>query len=397
VEIVSRVSALQPLKNTMKITKIETLCLSRLHELERQWKTSTSRSIKADCAIVVIHTDDEHQGIGEACAYGVPSLIREQMEWFNHELIGCDPEDPAIAPHPNGLSRTHDAAVSGLDSALWDLRGKASGKTVSEMLTETPLEKVRLYASSGCRYDWRERPEQLIDEALEYIEEGFTAFKFRIGTHWAWDGVTPDRFLQIIEKLVSEVAGRMELILEGNMRLSEADALVIAKEIDRLGFTWFEEPIPAVEIDGYARINASVSMPVSGGEGFTTVELFQPYLEKKAYSIVQPDAGLCGISEGLRIGQAAHRYGIDLVPHNWHNGLMTMANAHLVAALPNPRFCELCMIQGPLQWEILEQKPVIRDGYLELPDRPGLGVDLAEDLEDRFPYIEGSYAVVVQR
>ncbi|MDP6112368.1 MAG: mandelate racemase/muconate lactonizing enzyme family protein [Planctomycetota bacterium] len=381
----------------MKITSIETLCLSRPHEPENQWITSTARSVKADCAIVVIHTDGDHHGIGEACAYGVPPLIREQMEWFSHELVGCDPEDPAIVPHPNGSNRTYDAAVGGVDSALWDLRGKASGKTVSQLLAEKPLERVRLYASSGCRYDWRERPEQLIDEALEYIADGFTAFKFRIGTHWDWDGVTPDRFLQLIEKLVAEVDGRMELILEGNMRLSEADALVIAAEIDRLGFIWFEEPIPASEIDGYARLNASVNMPISGGEGSTTLERFQPYLEKKAYSVVQPDAGLCGISECLRIGRTAHRWGVDLVPHNWHNGLMTMANAHLVAALPNPRFCELCMIQGPLQWEILKEKPVIRDGYLELPDRPGLGVELADDLEDRFPYIEGSYAVTDQR
>ena len=86
-----------------------------------------------------------------------------------------------------------------------------------------------------------------------------------------------------------------------------------------------------------------------------------------------------------------------MCPHNWHNGLMLMANAHLVAALPEPKVLEQCMIQGPLQWEILREKPVIQDGYLELPDTPGLGVDIADDLEERFPYIEGSYGVRVER
>jgi len=99
----------------------------------------------------------------------------------------------------------------------------------------------------------------------------------------------------------------------------------------------------------------------------------------------------------MRIGQAAYRHDIDLIPHSWHNGLMAMANAHLVAALPNPRFVELCMIQGPLQWAILAEKPTIKDGWLVLPDQPGLGVELAKDLEERFPYIEGHYAVQVTR
>ena len=382
----------------MKITKLETLCLSRLHEPERQWFTAAIRTIKADCAIVVIHTDEGKQGIGEACAYGVPSMIREAVSRLSPLLIGRDPADPSIVPHPNGLSRAYDCAVGGIDSALWDIRGKVVGKRVCELLSERPLDRVRLYASSGCRYDWRVHPQQLIEEALEYMEEGFTAFKFRTGTEWSWDGVTVDRFLGLVRELAQAVNGRMELMAEGNARLTEEQALAIGKELDRIGgFTWFEEPIPHQDIDGYARLNAAIETPISGGESLTTLEQFLPYLEKRAYSITQQDVGLCGITEGMRIAEMSHHYGADTVPHNWHNGLMTMANAHLVAALPNPRILELCMIQGPLQWEILEQKPVIKDGYLELPRVPGLGVKLADDLGERFPYIEGDYKIQVER
>jgi len=381
----------------MKITKVETLLLSRMHELSRQWVTSRFRVIKADCPIVVIHTDEGLTGIGEACAYGVPRLISEWVDWLSSELIGKNPLDPTIAPHPNGRTWAHDCAVAGIDCALWDLKGQAAGKRVSELLTAKPLDKVRLYASSGCRYDWRDKPTQLIEEALDYIDQGFTAMKFRIGTEWAWDGVTADRFLGLVRELAQTVNGRMELMLDGNQRLTEEQALQIAKEIDRLGFTWFEEPISQTDVDGYARINAAVDMPITGGEQWTTVEQFRPYLEKKAYAIVQPDAGWCGITELMRIAEMAHRYNVDVCPHSWHNGLMCIENAHVVAALPNPHMLELCMIQGPLQWEIFAKKPTIRNGWLELPQRPGLGVQLAEGLQDRFPYMEGDYMIQVTR
>ena len=99
----------------------------------------------------------------------------------------------------------------------------------------------------------------------------------------------------------------------------------------------------------------------------------------------------------MRIAEMAQRYGIDVCPHSWHNGLMAVAHGQYVAALANPRVVELCMIQGPLQWEILSKPSAIRDGFLKLPKRPGLGVSLASDIAERFPYVEGSYALDVVR
>lgn len=381
----------------MKITRVETLCLSRIHEPERQWFVGRTRVIKADCAIVIIHTDEGLQGIGEASAYGWPLVIRGWVDWLAKEMVGKDPLDPAIVPHPHGVSRAADCAAAGMDCALWDLRGKIAGRPTRELLTKQPLNKVRLYASAGCSYDWQRRPEQLIEEALGYIAQGYTAMKFRTGTDWDWNGVTVDRFLGLVRELSQAVDGRMELMLDDG-RFTEEQALAVAKELDRLCFAWFEEPISPDQIAGYARIAAAVDMPISGGERLTTVQQFRPYVEHKAYDIVQPDAGLCGITEAMKIGMMAHNhYGLITCPHSWHNGLMAMANAQVVASLPCPKVLELCMIQGPLQWEILAQKPIIEKGWLVLPDKPGLGVELAPDLEDRFPYIEGHYAIEVTR
>jgi len=382
----------------MKITKIETICLSRPHEPERQWFTGSYRTIKADCAIVAVYTDEDIKGIGEACAYGYPPSIKDWVNWLSSEMIGKDPLDPDIVPHTNGKSWAYDTAVAGIDCALWDLKGKIAGKKVCQLLTDKPLDKVRLYASSGCRYNWRKNPEQLIEEAIEYINDGYTAMKFRIGTDWSWDGVTVDRFLGLVRELVQAVAGRMELMLDANCRFIEDQAMEVAKELDRLNFAWFEEPIPGSQIDGYAKICASVEMPISGGEVLTTSEQFRPHLDKKAYDIVQQDVGICGITEGMRIAKMAYnKYGVKTCPHNWHNGLMTMANAHFVSALPIPKVLELCMIQGPLQWDIIADKPKIENGWLIIPDKPGLGVELSENLEERFPYIEGNYGIQVEQ
>lgn len=381
----------------MRITELETLCLSRMHEPERQWVTSQYRTVKADCAIVQVRTDEGLVGIGEASAYGWPARIAEWVDWLAPSLIGKDALDPAAAPHPNGRDRGHDTAVAGIDCALWDLRGQAEGKRVSELLADSPAASVPMYASSGCRYDWRDRPEQLIEEALGYVEAGFPVMKFRIGTQWDWDGVTVNRFLGLVRELHQEVAGRMALALDGNCRLTMDEAMPIAKELDRLGFAWLEEPIPWLDIDGYAALAAAVDMPVTGGESFTTLEQFRPYIEKHAYDIVQPDAGICGLTELIRIAEMAEHHCLKLYPHSWHNGLMAMVHAQAIAALPNLEILEVCQIQGPLQWEIAAEPPVMEGGHLHLPDRPGLGMELAENLAERFPYVEGHYAVTVER
>jgi L-alanine-DL-glutamate epimerase-like enolase superfamily enzyme len=383
------------------------MLLSRLHQMHEQWFSSTWRVVKADCPIVVIETDAGITGIGEACAYGGPEQIRDWVAFFGEGLAGADPLHLGIAPAPHYRNSAHDCAVAGIDCALWDIRARHAGTTVAQLLVDlqlTPrtapaLDAVWLYASSGVRYDWGADPRQLIEETLGYIAQGYTAEKIRIGTHWPWHGVTVDRFIGLLRELTQAVRAtgkRFDLALDCNQRLTEAQALLVAAELDRLGFAWLEEPIPQTDIAGYARIAAAAELPITGGEQFTTLAQFKPYLDARAYDIVQPDMGWSGITEGLKIASYAHRRGIKTVPHGWHNGLMVTANAHFVAALPEPMFNEHCMVQGPLQWAILNEAPDIRDGMLRLAG-PGYGVTLAPDLETRFPYFTGTWNLAVQR
>ncbi len=129
----------------------------------------------------------------------------------------------------------------------------------------------------------------------------------------------------------------------------------------------------------------------------TTIEQFRPWIESGCFDIVQPDAGVCGLSEVMRIGRIAADAGLSLIPHSWHNGPMLMANAHAVAALPNAPMVEECMVQGPLRWGIVPGGSPVKDGTVSVLRSPGLGVDLIEDLEEQYPYVEGHYSVEVYR
>ena len=193
----------------MKITDIRTLSLSRPHEPELQWYSATFHVPKADCSICIIETDEGLQGIAEPCAYGVPPAIAARIEELKPSLIGRDPRDEDLTPH-NEAERANDIANAGLNCALWDLRGKIAGKPTADLLCasgQKPLRRLRLYASSGVRYDWDDHPESVVEEAIGYAEEGFTAYKMRLGTHWAWSAVTVDRFLKIARQVHEAVGG----------------------------------------------------------------------------------------------------------------------------------------------------------------------------------------------
>lgn len=387
----------------MRITNVRTVCGTRLHTREDQWVTDRYRSIKADVAIVIIETEGGLRGLGEACSYGNPLQIADWVEWYAMSLVGADVEDPGIVPHPNGtalehaVSSAHDFAVAGLDCAIWDLRAKIAGLPVSRLLDSHADEAVSVYASGGVRYDWRSDPTALVADVADYVAQGYSTVKFRLGTNWGWDNVTPPRFLHLVDQVRAAVGEGVGFAVDGNSRLTREDAMILAAGLHDRGALWFEEPLPKDDLDGYAALNRSIGLKITGGESFTTAEQFRPWIEKQAFDVVQPDAGVCGITEMVKIGKLASREGIDVIPHSWHNGLMAMANAHVVAALPNASMVEESMVQGPLKWGVVEGGSRVHGGRIVIGDDTGLGVEVIPDLEERFPYVEGHYSVEVYR
>lgn len=386
------------------ITNLRTVCATRLHERADQWFTDRFRSIKADVAVVVVETDEGVTGVGEACSYGNPLQIADWVDWYRGLVVGAELDDLGVVPRPTGTAlqhatgSAHDFAVAGIDCALWDARARAAGLPLARLLNPaTGDEPVEVYASGGVRYDWRDNPESLIADVLGYADAGYRTAKVRLGTAWHWDQVTPKRFLALFDEVASAVRGRITLAVDANSRLDRGQARELAEGLAERGAAWLEEPLRKDDIDGYAELNAAVELKISGGESFTTVEQFRPWIDRGCFDIVQPDAGVCGISEVVRIGTLAGRAGLELIPHSWHNGLMLMANAHAVAALPNASRVEECMVQGPLRWDMIEGGTRVKDGQVSLLESPGLGVEVIDDLEHEYPYVEGHYAVEVFR
>lgn len=381
----------------MRITDVETVLLSHPVPDEHRWRLGGTdgpgqQGVKVDLALVRVHTADGLVGAGEPTPYAGARTLRDAVDRIEPHLVGEDPFDvDCLAPASREayMSGHERYAMAGVDQACWDLMGKATGQPVSKLLGGQHAERVPVYASGGIDWRFLEDPDLLVDEAEGYLEEGFTAFKFRVG---------PDeRFVPAVEALVEAVGDEMDLIVEGNARFdSPAEAAAQMGRFREVGLDphWFEEPIDTTDRAGYRDLRARLpDVRISGGESKESASEFKPWVDDRAYDIVQPDCNVLGITEGKRVADLARVEGLPCVPHNWHNAVNAAANLHLAAALPNREVLEL---QRTWHWscpafreDVVEEPLEFDDGHLVVPDSPGLGVELDEDALERYPYEPG--------
>jgi L-alanine-DL-glutamate epimerase-like enolase superfamily enzyme len=191
------------------------------------------------------------------------------------------------------------------------------------------------------------------------------------------------------------VGSGFDLMQEANMRLSLEQCLELAPVLEDLKFHWFEEPIGTGRpnsLEGYLKVRAACPhVMVSGGESRTNRFEFKEWIDRDAYDIVQPDCNVTGLTEAWHIARLANLRQKYCCPHNWHGGLTTMANAALVAAIPNRHMLELNQTYNPFKEEIFKDPLVVRKGYMDLHNKPGFGMELKPGIADKFPYIPGRY------
>ena len=385
-------------RENIRITDVRVTLLSYELPPDKQWMTADILVWKTDAVLVEVLTDKGITGIGESSPYGGPERIKQFIESFvRPALLGRNPFDVEHLAGAWAGPRVHQIPWAGVDAALWDIIGKAKGRSVWNLLAAgtAPDPHLRIYASGGVEYAWYKRPEDLIEEAVRHKENGYTAFKFRIGTDWKRAGMTAARFIPWLEKLRAAVGPAMDLMLEGNMRLTLEEALDLCPVLEQFRFLWFEEPVPQRAegaVERHIQINRALPrVMVSGGEQLATRSEFKEWIDRDAYDIVQPDANTTGLTEAWHIARMAHLKGKPCCPHNWHGGLTTMDNAALVAAIPNRLVLELNQTFNPLKEEVFKEPLVVRKGYMDLPDKPGFGVELAPDLPRKFPCLPGTY------
>lgn len=364
------------------------------------WRVNQYVVWKTDAALVEIFTDQGIIGFAEGSPYSNPAEIKRYTdEHITPFLIGKNPFDVDFltsgGPWKDYLPR---AAWAGVHNACWDIIGKAKGEPVYKLLATDcePQKKMEIYASGGVEHAWYENGEEaLIEEALRYKEQGYRALKFRNGTQWAHSQMTLAKYIPILRRLREAVGPDFKLMLEKHGWSFEEITEQVAPALEDLKFYWYEEPMNQWEegsLERHLKIKEVMpSVMISGGERFTNRFQIQPWIVEGGYDLIQTDCNFTGISENWHIARMAHLYGRLQCPHNWHGGLTTISNIHFIASAPNGHMCEINQTYNPFKEELFKDPLTVVDGYMELPDKPGFGVELIKDPAKKFPWVAGSY------
>ena len=386
-------------REDITISDIKVTPLSYTHDGEYLWRCGGLYVWKSDAALVEIFTNQGIVGIAEGSPYRGPDRLKEYTDAYITPLLtGRNVFDVDFLTNNQGHNALAEGAWAGVNNALWDIIGKAKGQPVYKLLShdENPSNRVKIYASGGVCHAWYDNGEQeLIEEALRYKEAGYDTFKFRNGTSWQYSGMTMDKYIPVLEHLREAVGPDFRLVLEKFPWDFETIINELCPALEALKFYWYEEPVEAnspAALERHLAINEAMpSVMVSGGESWWNRYQVEPFVANGAMNIVQVDANLSGITEGWHVGQVIDKHGQYYCPHNWVGGLTTVPNIHLVAGVPCGHMCELNQTYNPLKWEIFKDPYPISDGVLTIPDKPGYGVELIDDIAEKFPWNPGPY------
>jgi L-alanine-DL-glutamate epimerase-like enolase superfamily enzyme len=397
-----RVSPLDGVKReNIKITGVKLINLGYRLKPEEEWPDGGDNFIiwKTESVIAQVSTDAGLTGIGGSTRYAGPQAMQEYVDGVIRPiLLGKNPFD--VESLTGGIcGRGPRGAWAGVDTAVWDIIGKAKGVPLYKLLAvdTDPVTRLRVYASGG-EFTWRKNsrfpgPENLITEAVRHKSNGYTAFKFRPGGGFEKLGITIKDHIPYLRKMREAVGPDFDLIQEANTRWTVEQCLEIAPVIEELKFLWFEEPTRRI-IEDYLKIKPALpTVKISGGEGRSNRGELMEWVDRGAYDIVQPGCDDAGVTETWHMARMAHTRGKLFCPHSWQDNLVAVANAHVMAAVPNRFLLESNMTPNPLKEGLLKDGVAVKDGHFDVPEKPGLGVELLEGLEERYPPIPGPWNI----
>lgn len=334
---------------------------------------------------VRVETDDGAVGWGEASLEGHAEAVDGAFEALRDRFIGHDPlriEDIWQIAYRGGFYRGGPvlmSALSGLDQALWDLKGKAAGLPAWQMLGGKVRDKIRAYAWIGG-----DRPNEIGDAARARKEQGFSAVKMNATAELDWIG-TPKLFDEVAARVEAAQAQGMDVGLDFHGRVHRPLAKQLAKVLEPLGLLFIEEPLLSENHEGLAQIAQLVSTPIALGERLYSRWDFKPFLASGSVDIIQPDLSHAGgLSECRKIAAMAEAYDVAVAPHCPLGPLALAACLQLAACAPNVAIQEMSLgIHYNIGHDLLNfvtDKEVLSpiDGFLPIPEGPGLGVIVDE-------------------
>lgn len=281
-----------------------------------------------------------------------------------------------------GRGGTLEHVISGIDIALWDLLGKATQQPVGRLLGGFYRRRIKPYGSILFA-----EPGPLADHLQQTVARGFRAIKLG----WRPFGRRDSAFDELLVRTARDTVGPdIELLVDagGSEQFWPHGykwALRTSHMLAEYDVGWFEEALPPDDIEGFIRLREHSPVPIAGGEVLTRRQAFLPWIERGALDILQPDATKCGgLTEARRIAWAAYDHNIQFVSHGWNTAVGVAADLQLAAALPVARFVEYLTPAPYIEEIITEPFQLDSDGYLTIPELPGLGIELNRDALRRF-------------
>jgi L-alanine-DL-glutamate epimerase-like enolase superfamily enzyme len=335
-----------------------------------------------DALLIKISTDEGITGYGEVCS--ASNVVREIIEAPIYEtefcrglrdvLINQDPFDVEVlwdkmycASLYHGRRGPAIHAISGIDIALWDVIGKAVGKPVHKLLGGCYRDKVRAYASTIMPSELSKAKKV----AAELKSAGYTAIKF--GYH-----LIDPVFIEAVKQVVGD---DILVMIDVGPRLDIDSAIRYARECEKQGVYWLEEPLMPDNLEGYAQLADSVThLKIATGENESTRWAFRDLLDRGRPHIIQPDLTRAGgFSECKRIAAMARDKDVLCIPHGWGTGVLVAASLQFVASTPNSIFLEFCSGTSPFIKDLVSRPSLkLEDGYVRVPTGPGLGLEIDE-------------------
>ena len=367
-------------------------------------KTSVIKGFGGDWVLIKVVTDEGIEGLGETFPTWANQGkgIKEMILWMKELLVGEDPTDidrlwnkmyQRQIYRGASMAGALTTAISGVEIALWDITGKAYNLPVYKLLGGKHRDKIRVYSDyhGGDTDD----PKEFAERAIEVVEQGFTAIKMDIDLKkWrdTQDYNTPMRqnelrHLNSLVAAVREAIGPdIDLAVDCHSGFDTPAAIKLAHALEPYHLLWLEEPIPAKNVDAMAQIKSSTETPICLGENLYTRYEFKEIFQKQAADIISPDVQKTGgILESKRIADLASIYYVPVAPHCVTSPIGQMASVHLCASIANFLILEWHMIDTPW-WEelVITEEPIVQDGYIKVPEKPGLGVELNEEAVGKY-------------
>ncbi|MCE5250534.1 mandelate racemase/muconate lactonizing enzyme family protein [bacterium] len=362
----------------MKITDVETILLS-LPDIA--WRTDGSQ----DTAVVKVTTDEGIVGIGEVDSS--PRVVKAIIEAPKSHTLCRGLRDIVIGQDPFNIRQIWDKmyegslyygrrgavihAMSGIDIALWDILGKATGKPVHTLLGGNCCQNIRAYASSL----FGDTVSETGDMARRYADMGFTAVKFG----WEPLGSDPDNDVALVREIRRAVGTDRDVIIDAGLVWDAKTAIMMARRFADYDIYWLEEPLHPDDLDGYARLTGATEVRIAAGEEESERHSFIELMDRGGIDVVQVDVTRCGgLTEALRIAGLARDRRRPVVNHSFKTGINIAASLHFLAAIPNSFIFEYCVSQSPLRHTLTKQRFEVVDGRVSVPQEPGLGIELDE-------------------